>query len=351
MSVKDCDSHKLMYHPKPISNWINGQPTPLHAEIGITNKCNHKCKFCILDWVTRGVDIIDKTVLFKALENMAKAGVKSIYYAGDGEPTLHKNLADFIKYGKELGMSQALSTNGTLLTQELANQIIPNLAWIRFSIDAGTAETYSKIHGIPAKQYDKVLENIKYCTYLKKINNVKIDIGVQIIAMEENINEIELLAKWCKDNNVDNIQIKPAHNHPKSSYNTGVYSFIQESLKEKLEKLEDDKFTVVVRLKSAERLSQPKTYKACHGFDFYVIIDARGNIIPCSIFYNNENFIYGNLYKNSFSEIWNSEKRKQIIEKITKLKFKTCKDYRCRLDILNRYLDRVLYPERNDEFI
>jgi len=351
MSVKDCDSHKLQYHPRAVSNWLNGELTPLHAEIGVTNKCNHNCEFCVLDWTTHGIKTIDKDIFMNCLKEMSEMGVKSVYYAGEGEPTLHKDLAEFIMYGKSLGMGQSLSTNGSIISGKMAEDIIRNLSWIRFSVDAGTAKTHAKIHGVSEKNYQVVLNNIKECADIKNKYGCTIDIGVQMILLPDNINEAEMLARWCKANGVDNFQLKPAHNHPKSSFNTGMYKFTQDALKENLEKLQDDNFTVVVRVKSAERLTQEKKYKSCHGFDFYVIIDANGDILPCSIFYNNEHYIYGNLYNNTFKEIWSSQTRKDIIKKIDSLNFLTCKEYRCRLDVLNRYLDRVKYPEANDEFI
>jgi len=353
MSVRDCDSHKLMYHPKQLVKWLNDEPVPLHAEIGITNRCNHRCKFCILDWTTHGQMDIDTNVLDKTLKEMSEMGVKSAYYAGEGEPTLHKDFAHFIEYGKSLGISQSVSTNGTLYTKELAEKTLKHLSWMRFSIDTGTADTYSKIHGVAPKFYDIVLQNIKDCVAIKKKNNYDVEIGVQLVLMYDppNIHEAEILGKWCKEAGVDNFQVKPAHNHPKSSFATGLYKFVHDSLQENLMKLQTDDFTVVVRTKSAERLIQDKNYKVCHGFDFYVIIDTFGNIIPCAIFYTEQDYMYGNLYKNSFKEIWTSQRRKDIIQKISDRKFCTCSKYSCRLDVLNRFLQRIKYPERNDEFI
>ena len=124
MSVKDSDTHKLMYHPAYVEKWLNNELVPLNAEIGITNRCNHRCKFCGLDWLTHGVDNIDKDVMIRCLKDMADMGVKVTYYAGEGEPTLHKDFAEFITYGKSLGMSQSVSTNGSLFNKELANKIL-----------------------------------------------------------------------------------------------------------------------------------------------------------------------------------------------------------------------------------
>jgi radical SAM protein with 4Fe4S-binding SPASM domain len=100
-----------------------------------------------------------------------------------------------------------------------------------------------------------------------------------------------------------------------------------------------------------ERLQAERTYKTCHGFDFYVLINANGDVVPCNVFYHKPEFIYGNLYNESFHDIWKSERRKDIIGDIASSKHKHCGDYRCRLDVMNRYLQRVKHPERNDEFI
>jgi radical SAM protein with 4Fe4S-binding SPASM domain len=289
--------------------------------------------------------------MMNCIKDMADLGVKVTYYAGEGEPTLHKDLAKFISYGKSLGMSQAISTNGESFDKQLAEKILPHLSWIRFSIDAGTAKTHAAIHGVTVKSYDKILKNIKDAVDIKQANDYKVDIGVQLILMPDNINEIEILAKWCKLNGVDNFQVKPAHNHPNSSYTPEIYKFVEQSLHENLEKLQDDKFTIIVRTKSAERITQEKKYRECHAFHFYINLDAKGWVMPCNVFFGDLEYTFGNIYENSFKQIWSSPRRLEIIENIRQLKFCNCKDYRCRLDVLNRYLDRVKYPEINDEFI
>ena len=352
MSIKDCDSHKLSYHPCEVAAWkASSFSPPLHAEIGITNRCNHKCKFCTLDWITHGVDSIDKDVMMATLKEMSEMGVKSIYYAGEGEPTLHKNLSDFVEYGKKLGISQAISTNGSKFDRELAEKLVPHLSWIRFSVDAATPQIYSEIHGVKGEEINNVLKNIADCVEVKKQTGSSIEIGIQFILMPENICDVEQLATMVKEIGVDNFQVKPAHSHPKSSYAPSIYKFSQESIKKNLEAMEDDKFSVVVRVKSMERIIQPRNYKECHGFHFYAIIDAKGDVVPCNVFYSNPEFIYGNLYDASFKQIWFGDRRKGIIDKITSKCFEMCGDYRCRLDVINRYLERVKNPEKNDEFI
>ena len=361
MSVKDVDNHKLMYHPDRISDWKNQHFCfPLHIEAGITNRCNHRCTYCTLDWINHKTDDINTETFLKMLEDAARIGVKSIYFAGEGEPTLHPDLDLFVKKAFSLGLKVSLSTNGSKMNRELAMKIIPYLSWIRFSVDAFRSDTYSKLHGVGEKELFKVLENIKECCdlvrglkYIKDTDIIgpRCQIGVQAIFMPDNMMEIENLAHYCKSVGVHNIQIKPAHSHPKSSFKPGIFEFSHNELKNRLEKLNDDKFAVIVRVQSMERLTQERNYKACHAFDVYCLIDAYGNVTPCNVFYSDPEFIFGNINEKSLEEIWTSDRKKEIMNKISELKFSKCGDYRCRLDVMNRYLERVMHPEVNDEFI
>jgi len=352
MSVRDADTHKLAYHPEAVANWKKtGESSPLHVEVGITNRCNHRCKFCTLNWITHGQSSIAKDVFLSALDDMGKMGVKSLYFAGEGEPTLHKDLPSFINRAKELGISSSISSNGSLFTSDLAEGILGKLSWIRFSVDALNPKTYADIHGVKGSEINKVLLNIQKCVEIKRKNNFKVDIGTQLILMPENISEVKDLALHLKDIGVDNFQVKPAHNHPKSSFSSDIYWFTQQGIKEDLERLQTTDFTVVIRMKSMERLLQKRTYKECYGFHFYGLIDARGDVVPCNMFYNNKEFIYGNINTESFKKIWTGEKKEKIIKKITSLNHSMCGEYRCRFDVMNRYLERVKNPEINDEFI
>lgn len=348
MSLKDIDSHKLGYHSERVAEWKkDGFCHPLHIEAGITNRCNHKCIQCTLDWINHKSDNIHPEVFVKMLQDAAKIGVKSIYFAGEGEPTLHKDLPLFVKTAHDLGMKVALSTNGSLFKPELAVEILPYLAWLRFSVDAATEETFAKIHGVDSTEFNKVIRNILFSTQ-HAYPDLPVQIGIQTLLMKENVDEIEVLAHLAKGLRVHNFQVKPAHCHPKSSFIAGTH---WDSRFEKLEELNTDSFTVIVRVKSLERLTLERTYARCHAFDVYCLIDACGNVTPCNIFYGDPEYIFGNLYEQSLSEIWKSPRKADIINKITELNHSQCAEYRCRQDVMNRYLERVKNPEINDEFI
>ena len=345
------DNHKLMYHPDRVAEWLKtGDCYPLHVEVGLTNICNHECIFCALDWVVgKDKNIIDTEVMLNNLEDMANHGVKSIVFAGDGEPLLHKDFSKIVEAGKSYNLDLAITTNGVLFNEEIAERCLPHLSWIRVSVNGCTKETYSKIHRTNERDFDKVISNIKNAADLVHKNNYSTLIGVQTLLLPENKDEIVGLAKLVKEIGADNIQIKPYSQHPYSENKIEI-DYAEINLSDKLEALNNDKFQVVYRKNAIQRLKDRSAYNNCYGLSFLALISAKGDIMTCNLFYNNPEFIYGNLYKNSFSEIWQSERRKDIIKKINENGTHNCREV-CRLDGVNRYLHNLKNPEAYKNFV
>jgi radical SAM protein with 4Fe4S-binding SPASM domain len=352
MGVRDADGHKLGFHPERVSRWKMGEGVamPLHAEIGITDMCNHHCKFCTLDWITHGSKTIASSILGKALTDMKSLGVKSIYLAGEGEPTLHPEFVEIVNGIKNMGLSVSLSTNGQKFTEDVAKKCLHSVSWIRFSVDSVIPEIYTDIHGVSEEALKKVLLNIGRTVEIKRERNLDVDIGVQCIFTTQTMHGLPQFIVTMRDLGVDNVQIKPCHNHPNSKWESDMTGCFKD-MQRLVEGMETDDFKVVFRSVGMERLQEPRNWSRCHGFDFYVLMNANGDVVPCNIFYDKPEFIYGNIYEETFYDIWTGRKRLDIINKVEGSCFKHCGEYRCRLDVINRYLERVVEPERNDEFI
>lgn len=345
----DVDSHKLMYHPRKVADWFEkGDCYPVHIEIGITARCNHRCVFCALDFLEHQGDI-DTQVLINAFKQMAEKGVKSVMFGGEGEPLLHKDIILLTQKAKEFGLDVAVTTNGTFLDQEKIEKCLPHLSWIKFSVDAGTPESYAKIHGTSEDQFYKLLENIKNAVEYKKQNNLDCTIGTQFLIIPQNLNEGTLLAEKLKQIGVDYLSVKPYAHHPKSFNNLIVNPEDYNKLEADLKNIGDDKFKVFFRKATIERIQEGNAYPECYGLSFFCLIDAKGNVLPCNLFYDSPEFTYGNLNFNSFNEIWGGERRKQILEKIKQKGVDDCR-VGCRCDVINRYLHRLRNPLAHDNF-
>ncbi|MEK6645069.1 MAG: radical SAM protein [Candidatus Firestonebacteria bacterium] len=347
----EIDNHKLIYHPERICEWMQKKDCfPIYVEVGLTNRCNHRCIFCALDWFKTKKTDIKKEIMLSALGNMVDSGVKSIMFAGEGEPLLHKDFSLFVKRSKEKGLDIAVTTNGVFFDEKIANACLPYLSWIRFSIDAGTSETYAKIHGAKKEEFSKVISNIKRTIEIKNKMNYQVVVGLQCLLIPQNFSEIESLAKMAKEIGVNNLQLKPYSHHPKSKNDFSIKYTDLKNLKQKLEVFNDEKFAVIYRDKTIDRLEQKQDYPKCYGLPFFALIDSNGNVLPCNLFYNNEDFFYGNIYKNSFNKIWKSNRRKEVLKKIKEKGICECRKG-CRLDVINRYLYRLEKPHFHDKFI
>ena len=347
----EVDNHKLMYHPERVARFKEtGDSFPIYVEIGLTNACNHKCVFCALDYLENGGIFIDKDILIKNLKDMSDHGVKSLMFAGEGEPLLHKDISLFVEKAKEFNMDISITTNGILFDKEKRERCLPHLSWIRFSIDSGTPENYSKIHGTNKKDFEILMENLKESVEFKKKNNLDVTIGTQFLMLSENFDQLFILAERLKKIGVDNLQVKPYSHHPESHNDYSVESAKYNELKSKLESLNSEDFRVYFREATLERINQGITYPECYGLPFFTLIDSKGNVIPCNLYYTDPNFWYGNLNNEIFSTIWTSERRKKIIQKLREKGVEHCRKG-CRLDPVNRYLNRLKNPHPHDNFI
>ena len=347
----NVDGHKLIYHPKRVGEWNQKKDCyPIYVEIGLTNACNHKCVFCALDFLECGAEFIDSNILITNLKYMAENGLKSVMFAGEGEPLLHKGITPFIKKAKEFGLDISITTNGILFTKEKIEQCLQDLSWIRFSIDSGTSENYKEVHGTEEKDFKIVLENLKQAVAYKKENNLKTIIGTQFLVIPQNINQAVILAQKLKEIGVDNLQIKPYSHHPQSKNDFIINPEEYNKLKDKLMEFNSDDFKILFREATAQRIQEGIIYPECYGLPFFALIDAKGNIIPCNLFYDNPDFTYGNLNTQSFEQIWKSDKRKEVLKKIKEKGIAECRKG-CRLDVINRYLHRIKNPNLHDNFI
>ena len=155
------DSHKLMYHVKRVSSWLDGkQIYPIYMEISPSGTCNHRCVFCSMDFMGYKKRYIDHEILMKRITEFSALGVKSIMYAGEGEPFLNKDTPEIILHTKRSGIDVGITTNGVLLRPSVTDMILNSVEWIKISLNAGTAETYAKIHGTNEKDFEN--QKIKF---------------------------------------------------------------------------------------------------------------------------------------------------------------------------------------------
>jgi radical SAM protein with 4Fe4S-binding SPASM domain len=203
--------------------------------------------------------------------------------------------------------------------------------FIRIAYDASTRETYKKVHRVD--DFQKLIETIKLLVEHKENNKkVKTLIGLKYLVSKINYNEITDATVQAKELGVDYIRFKALRNSKyeisKGEEDKANY-FIEKS-----KHLSNKKFKVFG--------SVEKTHikERCILNPLHPVIDYSGDLYMCAFFHHRKkSHRIGNIYKNSFQDIWYS---KEHYEKFNKTKLEECCVYDCPLHKQNEIARKAI---------
>lgn len=128
----------------------DGPQGPMTLEIYPTLACNLDCGFCdTTDRHRPPVDELSAERWLEIIDEAAALGVARVFILGGGEPLLRKDATPAIMARvKQHGMEGILTTNGTLLSPALSEQLI-EMDWdeIHFSVDGPSPEIHDALRG------------------------------------------------------------------------------------------------------------------------------------------------------------------------------------------------------------
>ena len=346
------DSHKLIYHPETVSRWMSGENIyPIEVEISPSGACNHRCVFCAVDYIGYQPSFLDKNVILRDIEQMGGKGLKSVICSGEGEPLLNKNMPDIANGIKAYGVDIAMSTNGVLFTKDKAKECLGAFSWIRFSVASMDTSSYDRIQRGKQGDLERVKTNLSDAVQIKKEKKLKTTLGVQCLLLPDNMAQLPNMAKQLREIGVDYLTIKPysQHLHSENTFQIDYNAMLE--LEEELKGYETEEFSVFFRANAMKKMHQVKCYRQCYGLPFMTHIDAKGNVWPCIAHIGTEAFCYGNIYDQTFEEIWEGSKRRKITDQLNALDVnKVCREA-CRLDEINKYLNELKHPGEHVNFI
>lgn len=362
--VYAIDSHKLTYHPQRVAQLIEAGEDweraklvyPIYVEMAPIGACNHRCTFCAVDYIGYNSAKLDHELLRVRLPEMGRLGVKSIMYAGEGEPLLHKNIVEIVHMTKDAGIDVAFTTNATVFPKGFIEESLAKTSWIKVSINAGSPETYAKIHRTKERDFGIVIQNLKQAVAYRRQHDLDVTLGVQALLLPENADEMVELARICRDEiGLDYLVVKPYSQHMFSE--TKQYLDIDYSrfldLKAPLEAASTKGFNVIFRdYTMSKYVEGAKTrYPRCYATPFlWAYVMADGRVFSCSAFLLDKRFDLGNLNERTFQDIWEGPEREQNFKLVRNdLNISECR-VNCRMDEINRYLHKIdakLVPHMN----
>jgi len=268
------------YRKKWVENPTNFilEDAPLHLDIEPTNACNLKCPMCPRTVMLQenkskfNISSMDLETFKKIIDEAVEIGVYSIKLNWLGEPLVHPNIVDMVKYAKAKGIVDVMfNTNGVALDENMSIKLIEaGLDKIFFSFDSPFKEKYEEIR--VGANFEKTLNNIKRFVEIRNEKGKDTPLTrVSMVLMETNHDEYAKFVDLFKDI-VDVV----------------AYVEYREPVSKETKKDYNEQF-------------------ACSQLWQRMFIAADGDVIVCCVDSQKE-YIVGNIYNDTIKNIWKNKK-------------------------------------------
>lgn len=258
---------------------------PIEISLGLTSYCNLLCKMCYRNYLPdNGKQYMPLEMVDEIVRQCKELNISSFWLGSFTEGLLHPDILYIIKKcGEVHALDYWFTTNGTLLTEDIARAMIENgVTKLHVSLDAATPETYKKIRG---GNLEVVERNVRrFLELRKKMDSELPMLRVTMVEQDENRGEIDaFVEKWTGAADIVDVQ------------KLTDYSILQNEV--------------------LDRESYKHTFFDCY-YPFYqlsITYDGRIWPCPCPVF-NSGHPVY--LKDMTLKEYWNSEEILGIVHAI-----------------------------------
>jgi radical SAM protein with 4Fe4S-binding SPASM domain len=284
-----------------VSKYI-GRPVhwgmPMSISFEPTTSCNLRCPECPsgLRSFTRPTGMLDPEFFKKQIDEIHKDLLYLIFYF-QGEPYLHKNFLELVKYASTKRIYTATSTNAHYLNDDNAKKTVESgLDRLIISIDGTTQEVYEQYR--KGGKLEKVIEGTRNIIRWKKaLKSRTPHVIFQFLVVKPNEHQIEEVIQLAEETGVDEVAFKTAQIYDYEHGNPLIPSLDKYS---RYEKSADGKY----RIKNKLLNHCWKMWHSC-------VITWDGMVVPCC-FDKDAWHKMGNLNNHSLKEIWNNGEYRQF---------------------------------------
>jgi len=180
---------------------------PVEFILETTNNCNLRCTMCPINHMTRQTGYMELPKFRKIIDEIAPYA-ELVYLHGLGEPLLHPDIIEMVRYCRSRRVKTGISTNAMMLTEEMSAKLLEaGLDYIFLAFDGATKETFERVRkNADFSRVDKAVRG--FLAMKDKIKNSNFTV-VQMIVTPETEHEKELfLERWKDVKNINAIRIK-----------------------------------------------------------------------------------------------------------------------------------------------
>ncbi len=194
---------------------LSGRPVqwglPISISIEPTTACNLRCPECPsgMRAFSRPTGRVRADFFRRVVDELSRY-TYSLYFYFQGEPYLHPEFLEMVRYAHEHGMYTATSTNGHFLDPERARRTVEaGLDRLIVSVDGLTQETYEcyRIGG----QLERVVQGIREVAHWKRrLRSRRPHIVVQFLVFRHNEDQISDIKRLARQWGADEVRLKSA---------------------------------------------------------------------------------------------------------------------------------------------
>ena len=279
---------------------------PIKVFLDITNHCNLQCIHCLSSSQPQSRTHLSFDIIQAVVNECRESGVFMIKIGG-GEPLLRKDIWDIVHFIWSQGMAISMSTNGTILTE----QIITNLR--RFDVDIsvsidGDEATHNAIRGEGV--YQKAIRT------LQRFKSSGINPSIRFTMMNINIRTVPHVVRLARslDLRLKVRRLKPRGRAVKNDL------IINSPTKEYLEALdilnatEKCEIEDIMNFQGSIRSHLLLGPNDCGAGTRSVHINFNGDVSPC--IFLGPDFVDGNIQQTSLMDIWRNGVKMQILRNL-----------------------------------
>lgn len=302
---------------------------PLTMDIEPTTGCNFRCTMCQVsspNFKSRNMNIDTFKTLVKSNPQLIKVKLQ-----GMGEPLVNKHFFEMIGICYENGIFVETVTNGSLLTEDNIEKIFnaKSIYRISISIDGSTKEIFEKIR--VKSNFNTVIDNIKNLSSRIKKEKKNINLRALCLVQKVNFHQFENIIELCKDLGFNELEFqvqltgwgKSDWEEKNSLSDIGYRDLHNKNYLRDIIKKYNNKFFKASIVESNLLSKNNKCSYPWHN----PYISAEGKVVTCCMIADPKINSMGDINKDNFDKIWNSNEYLDFRESITNHKLKDfCKN-------------------------
>jgi len=162
----------------------------------ITRDCNLKCVHCYNDsGAGKTCDELSTSQAKVVLNDFVRFNVPSVLFSG-GEPLMRPDLFELLEYAGRKGLRTVISTNGTLITDDVAWKIKQSgVSYVGISLD-GMGQVNDRFRGVPGA-FDRAVQGIRNC------QDAGLRTGLRLTLTRRNVQDLEALFDFFEEENIE----------------------------------------------------------------------------------------------------------------------------------------------------